>query len=223
MIWEEHMLKTLLMSVAILLPATALAAPSGVTLSANGAMTVSHKAPGKHMLSNWNPPPHKSVIFTTLGAGNAYNPNNGWTIADPGTVGFEQWFAFPITPAADATVTQIVEAIGYVAGTNSVTIALMTDNGGVPGDVLQSKTVTNLDTFGNCCNVAVDKLKTGVPVKAGTTYWVAAILPKKKQNTTWDAWNLSTEDQDVVPAAFYNGTTWVQTSANYSAFAVYGK
>jgi len=217
------MLKTLLMSVAILLPATALAAPHSVTLSKNGAMTVAHGTPGKHMLSNWNPPPGKSVIFTTLGEGNAYNPGSGWTIANTGAVGFTQWFAFPVTPSADATVTQIVEAVGYVTGTNSVTIALMDDNGGVPGNILQKKTVKNLDTFGNCCNVAVDKFRTGVPVKAGTTYWVAALLPKKSQASTWDAWNLSTADQDVVPAAFYNGTTWVQTNANYSAFAVYGR
>ena len=217
------MLKTLLISVAILLPASALAAPHGVMLSPNGAMTVSHGKPGKHMLSNWNPPRGKKTIFSTLGQDNAYNPSNGWTVANSGAVGFTQWFAFPITPSADATVTQIVEAVGYVTGTNSVTVALMDDNGGVPGNVLQEKTVKNLDTFGNCCNVAVDRLKTGVPVKAGTTYWVAALLPKKKQATTWDAWNLSSENTNTVPAAFYNGTNWVQTSAQYSAFAVYGK
>jgi hypothetical protein len=217
------MLKTLLVSVAILLPTAALAAPHGVALSPNGAMTVFHGKPGKHMLSNWNPPRGKKVIFSTFGADNAYNPNNGWTVANSGAVGFTQWFAFPITPSADATVTQIVEAVGYVTGTNSVTVALMDDNGGVPGNVLQEKTVKNLDTFGNCCNVAVDKIKDGIQVKAGTTYWVAALLPKKKQATTWDAWNLSTENTSAVPAAFYNGTSWVQTTSNYSAFAVYGK
>ncbi|HEX3651664.1 MAG TPA: hypothetical protein VHU18_02445 [Rhizomicrobium sp.] len=216
------MYKMLLLSVALLLPVTAFAAPHNVTLSPNGAMTVFHGTPGKHMISNWNPPSGKK-IFNTFGKDNAYNPNNGWTIANPGAVGFTQWFAFPITPSADATVTKIAEAIGYVTGTNSVTIALMSDNGGVPGDVLQKKTVKNLDTFGNCCNVAVDKFKTGVPVKAGTTYWVAALLPSKKQANTWDAWNLSTANTNAVPAAFYNGTSWTQTTANYSAFAVYGQ
>jgi hypothetical protein len=217
------MYKTLLLSVALLLPATALAAPHSVTLSRNGVMTVFHGTPGKRMLSNWNPPPHKSVIFSTMGADNAYNCCSGWTIANPDAVGFTQWFAFPITPAADATVTQIVEAVGYVTGTNSVTIALMTDNGGVPGAVLQEKTVKNLDTFGNCCNVAKDKLRTPVQVTAGTTYWVAALLPKKKQASTWDAWNLSSENQNTVPAAFYDGSSWVQTTAPYAAFAVYGQ
>lgn len=219
------MYKALLLSVAILLPVTALAAPHSVTLSPNGAMTIFHGAhgtSGKHMLPNWIAPRGKA-IFNTFGQDNAYNPNNGWTVANPGAVGFTQWFAFPITPSADATVTKIVEAIGYVTGTNSVTIAIMSDNGGVPGDILQSKTVKNLDTFGNCCNVAVDRLKTGVPVKAGTTYWIAAMLPKKKQANTWDAWNLSTANTNSVPAAFYNGTNWVQTTANYSAFAVYGQ
>ena len=216
------MYKALMLSVALLLPATAYAASQSVTLSRNGAMTVFHGTPGKHMLSNWNPPPHKSVIFSTMGTDNDYNCCSGWTISDPGTVGFTQWFAFPITPTTDATVTEIVEAVGYVAGTNSVTIALMTDNGGVPGTVLQEKTVKNLDTFGNCCNVAKDKLKTPVPLTAGTTYWIAALLPKKKQATTWDAWSLSTENTNSVAAAFYNGSSWVQTTASYAAFAVYG-
>lgn len=202
---------------------TALAAPSGVTLSPNKAITIFHGVPGKHVLSNWNPPKSKKAIFSTLGDDNAYNPSNGWTIANPGTVGFTQWFAFPITPSKDATVSEIVEAVGYVTGTNSVTVALMSDNGGLPGDVLQEKTVKNLDTFGNCCNVAVDKIKDGIQLKGGTTYWVAAILPQKKQYTTWDAWNYSTENTSSVPAAFYNGTSWVQTTAQYSAFAVYGK
>jgi hypothetical protein len=217
------MYKALLLSVALLLPATALAAPHGVTLSQKGAMTVFHGTPGKHMLSNWNPPPRKSVIFSTFGADNAYNCCSGWTISDPGIVGFEQWFAFPITPSKDATVTKIVEAVGYVEGTNSVTIALMSDNGGVPGEVLQEKTVKNLDTFGNCCNVAVARFKTGIPVKAGTTYWVGALLPKKSQSNTWDAWNLSSANQNSTTAAFYDGTNWTQTTAAYAAFAVYGQ
>ena len=54
------------------------------------------------------------------------------------------------------------------------------DAGGVPGAVLEEKLVKDLETFGDCCTVAVDKLKKGVPVTAGTTYWVAAILPSKK-------------------------------------------
>ena len=63
--------------------------------------------------------------------------------------------------------------------------------------------------------------ETGVPVTKGTTYWVGAILPTKKQATTWDAFNFSTVNTNSVPFAFYNGA-WNLTSGPYAAFAVYG-
>jgi len=213
------MYKTLGLLVALLLPAAGLAAPHSITLSRNGAMILFHGTPGKRLVSNWNPPHRKPVIFSTMGPHNAYDCCSGWGIRNPGG---SSWRAFPITPTADATVTEIVEAIGYIDGTNSVTIALMSDNGGLPGKVLQEKTIKNLDTFGNCCNVAVDKLKTPVQVTAGTTYWVAALLPKQQQASTDDAWNFSTENQNSVPAAFYYAGSWIHVTSQYSAFAVYG-
>lgn len=222
---EEYMIKIALLALGASSFALggALAASSGVTLSPNKAITVFHGTPGKRMLSNWNPPKGKQVIFSTLGADNAYNCCNGWTVANPGSVGFTQWYAVAVTPSNDANLTEIVEAVGYVEGTNSVTIALMDDNGGVPGNVLQEKTVKNLDTFGNCCNVAVDKVKGGFQLKAGTTYWVAALLPKKKQASTWDAWNLSSENTGSAPSAYYDGTQWNAVTNAYPAFALYGK
>jgi hypothetical protein len=216
------MFKYLLFSTALLFPAAAVSAPIGVTLSADKAITTFQSGQRKPMLPNWSPPKGKTKIFDTLGKADAYNSSSGWTISSAGSeAGAQQWFAFAITPAADATVTEIVEAVTNVAGTNSVTIALLADNNGIPGAVLEEKEVKNLDTFGNCCTVAVDKFKTGVQVTAGSTYWVAAILPKKKQSTTWDAWNYSSVNTDSGTAAFYNGG-WTSVPSEYSAFAVYG-
>jgi hypothetical protein len=224
-------LKNLLLSAAVLLPVAALAASPGVTVTQNG-VTVTHNgaktmlqgAPGKQALPNWSPPAGKIKIFDTLGKKPyTYNGSEGWTIANAKSeAGSQQWYAFAVTPKANATVTEIVEAVSYVTGTNSVTIALLADNNGVPGDVLQEKTVKALQTFGDCCAVAVDKVKTGVQVKAGTTYWVAAILPVKKQSTTWDAWNFSSANTGSGTSAYYNGT-WNVSSSEYAAFAIYGQ
>ncbi len=216
------MLKNLLLSAAMLLPTTALAAPAGVTLSPNKAVTSFHGAPLRGTLPRWTESASKIRIINTLGHPASYNCCNGWTVANPASAAATlQWIAYPITPKAKVTaITEIVEAIGYVAGTDSVTIALLADNNGVPGAVLQEKKVGSLETFGACCAVAVDHLN--VPVTAGATYWVGALLPKASQSTTWDAWNFSTTNTNTVPFAFYNGT-WNLTSGSYAAFAVYGQ
>lgn len=207
----------------MLLPVTALAAPAGVTLSPNKAITKFQGTALRRTLPEWKAPKGKTKIIDTIGKGdNAYDCCNGWTVSNVGSpTGLTQWIAYPITPKTSTTVTEIVEAMGYVAGGNSVTVALLADSGGSPGAVLAEKTVKNLETFGDCCALAKAKFKTGVPVTAGTTYWVAAILPSKKQATTWDAYNFSTVDTDTVPFAFYNGT-WNVSSGPYTAFAVYG-
>ena len=215
-------MKNLLLSAAMLLPVTALAAPSGVTLTQNKAITVFHGKAGPSMPGRWNPPAGKTKIFDTLGKGHTYLDNEGWTISNPGSDAETlQWFAYAIVPKTSGTITEIVEGIGYVTGTEAVTIALLADNNGSPGKVLQQNTVKKLETFGDCCKVAVDRISAGIPVTAGTTYWVAAILPKKKESATWDAWNFSSENTGSGTAAYYNGT-WNVTDEEYAAFAVYG-
>jgi hypothetical protein len=216
------MLKTLLLSAAMLLPMTAIAAPLGVTLSPNKAVTVYHGAALKRSLPAWKAPKGKKAIIDTLGNPITYDDGSGWTVSSAGSeTGAQQWIAYPVTIKKSTTITEIVEAVGYVAGADAVTVALLADADGSPGAVLEEKLVKNLETFGDCCAVAVDKFKTGVPVTAGSTVWVAAILPTKKESTTWDAFNFSTVNTDTVPFAFYNGA-WNVSSGPYTAFAVYG-
>ena len=218
-------MKNLLLASALLLPAAALAAPSGVTLTHQGTVTEFHGTPGIRTLPSWSPPAGKVVIFNTLGKTKksySYSDGEGWTISNPGSeTDSLQWFAYAITPTSDVTVTDIVEAVSYVTGTESITVALLDDNNGVPGKVLTSKAVKKLETFGDCCAVAAAKVK---PVKltAGTTYWVGAILPSKKQATTWDAWCFSTYNTGSGPAAYYTSSGWTATTDPYAAFSVYG-
>jgi hypothetical protein len=217
------MLKNLLLSAAMLLPISALAAPVGVTLSPNKAVTQYHGPALRRTAPAWKAPKDGKAIIDTLGKPITYNDGSGWTLANPGSVvGSTQWIAYPITPKTSVTITEIVEAVGWVTGGDAVTVALMADDGGVPGAVLEQKTIKNLETFGDCCGVAVDKLKTGVPVTAGTQYWIGAILPAKSEATTWDAYNFSSVNTDTVPFAYYTGT-WNVTSGPYAAFAVYAK
>ncbi len=217
-------MKNLVLTAALLLPVAAIAAPKGVTLTHEGAVTEFHGTPDLRTLPKFTPPPGKTVIFNTLGKSKktwSYNDSSGWTIANEGSeVGATQWFAYAITPTTAVSVTEIVEAVSYVTGGDAVTVALLADAGGVPGAVLASKTVKSLETFGDCCAVAVAKIKS-VPLTAGVTYWIGAILPSKKEATTWDAWNFSTYNTGSGPAAYYNGV-WNAASEPFAAFAVYG-
>ncbi len=216
------MLQKLLVSAAMLLPISAFAAPSAVTLSPDRSVTSYHGAPLRPTLPQWIPPANKTRIIDTFGKAHAYNCCQGWTVANASSgAGVQQWVAYPVTPKANATITEIVEGIAFVEGADSVTIALLADNNGVPGAVLEKKNKGNLEVFGACCSVTVDHLKTGVPVTAGKTYWVAALLPRQTQSATWDVWNFSTKSTNTVPFAFYNGV-WNVSSGPYAAFALYG-
>jgi hypothetical protein len=210
----------------MLLPATAFAVPSGVTLTHEGAVTEFHGTPGIRTLPQWHPPKGAISIFNTLGAKKkswTYGDGSGWTISNPGSEAETlQWFAYAITPTQSATLTEIAEAVGYVTGFEGVTIAVLADNNGSPGKVLWSKLVTKLETFGDCCAVATAKVK-GVAVTAGTTYWIGALLPSKKEANTWDAWCFSTYNTGSGPAAYYTTSGWNTASEPYAAFAVLGK
>jgi hypothetical protein len=180
----------------------------------------------RQALPTWVAPVGKTTIFDTLGNHDHYDANKGWTVSNATSgAGVQQWVAFAITPTADATITEIVEAVsyvGFIAGANTVTVALLADNGGIPGAVLQEKTVKNIESFAECCAVAVDHLATGVPVTAGATYWVAALLPFKGESDTYDAWNFSSANTNNGTLACFNGSAWTVTSGHYAAFAVYG-
>ena len=219
------MLKGILLSAAMLAPATGFAAPACMPLGANDTVTAHHVAPMRQALPTWVAPPGKTAIFDTMDKGDHYNCCKGWVVSEPGSgAGVQQWVAFAITPTANATITEIVEAVNYaggIAGANTVTVALLADNGGVPGAVLQEKTVKNIEG-GGCCAVAVDHLTTGIPVTAGTTYWVGALLPFKGEANTFDIWNYTFGNTNKGTLACFDGTAWTVTSGHYAGFAVYG-
>lgn len=144
-------------------------------------------------------------------------PNNGY---DP-----EQWWAEAFTPGANATVTRIEVAVTYMAGpTNGVNIGLYTDANGVPGAPLVSEDVTNLPPFGGCCTVMNIKDKNGIPVTAGTQYWV--VLSTDSANAgLLGSWDYNGMDQVTkTNQAIDTGSGW-QAGSYYPGpgLAVFGK
>jgi hypothetical protein len=137
------------------------------------------------------------TIFSNLGTTKvAYDGTGGWIAAGPKDTytNQQQDVAIPFTPATNATVTRIRVPFQYYGyGKNAGTIALASDASGLPGTVLASHDIANLPVFGiGCCKLHAWALKTGVPVTAGTQYWIVATTDKKSIDSAyvWDyTWN----------------------------------
>jgi hypothetical protein len=105
----------------------------------------------------------------------------GNTIAQLGSNGFPftSWVAIPFTPAADATVTKFEASVGTFENPSEFELSLRADDNGVPGKVLKSVHIVNPATYGTCCTLDVGKDAAGIPVTAGTQYWIAATTTAK--------------------------------------------
>jgi hypothetical protein len=173
------------------------------------------------------PPPGLKVLFSNLGSStDAYDDTQGWLIEGPdNTVTFSsQGIANPYTPTADSTIRVAQIALGYDgSGTNNAAIAIFTDNNGLPGIPIRAYNVSNLPTFGTCCTLVTMGGENGVPVKAGTQYWIVAGTDNQSL-TAYDVWAYTFNDSQG-PIAFEGtatGNVWTAFTGNQNAFALYG-
>jgi hypothetical protein len=129
----------------------------------------------------------------------------------------------PFTPKASATAKEVLIALGYLGGgTNDGMISLNVDASGVPGEALMTWRVGHFQQEGNCCQVVALRDQAGIPLQAGTQYWiVAGTGPHSRASYEWNfVWN---DAQGKV--AFLNGNThdqWLPYHDNVAAFGVYG-
>ena len=179
-----------------------------------------------HITPNFVQKPKAAIIFSNLATAypkGLYFAGEGATVCgiDCG-LGEQVWSATGFTPAASATATEVDVAVGYIGGTDEVTLNIYSDNAGVPGTALWSGVAKTLPTFGECCGLAVAKIKGGLALTKGTPYWVA-VTTDKKEDTTFAAWSIGTIDQiDTTPVAQNSGQGWSSyASTQPGAFAVY--
>jgi hypothetical protein len=165
------------------------------------------------------------TIFSNLAA--KYPKGEYWCCSGYNVMGpaqGEQWMAAAFTPGADHTVTRIEVAVGYSQGrTNGVVLSLNRDSNGVPGKALKTWNVSGLPRFGTCCALVVRSDRSGIPVNAGTQYWIV-LSTNSNESDTVDAWNVDDTDQvDPATVASFTNNKWTvfQTSPGL-AFAVKG-
>ena len=213
----------LCVAVLALASATALAASkNGVTTSKNGRQTIATKPQTKVFQPYVDNDAPASTIFSNLGSAyplGVYWCCTGGTISGPlSIIGTEYWEAIGFTPSANANVTKIAVAVGYVTGaTTDVILSLTKDSGGVPGAVLKKWKLKSMPSFGSCC-VVDQKGGASIPVTAGTPYWVT--VSTESNSDIWAAWNMNDVDQVTpVPTAYAVGGVWT-SYMGYPGFGV---
>jgi len=153
---------------------------------------------------------------------NLYYCCGGWAFAQR-----HQWHndtsgvAMPFTPATNATIQRVHLALGNSSGENRAIVSLNADAGGVPGAVLRKFNVSGLPKFGGCCATVTLASTNGVPVAAGTQYWVVAFATKNMAGTR-NTWNVNSIGLPYAPFAVFQAGAWRQHTAEPAAFAVLG-
>jgi hypothetical protein len=173
------------------------------------------------------PPGERRAIyenFANLYPLGEYNASTGAALSGPNTLHGQIWLAASFTPARTTTLKEVEVAAEFINGTrNVVAVALYADASGVPGTELWSRK-TALPTFPSCCAVVALTDRTGVPVTAGTRYWLG-ITTLRDASDTSAAWNLVVKNQVKGGLAAQNrGGGWqAGPSVPFFAFGVYGE
>jgi hypothetical protein len=213
-------------TVASLLSTSCLAqAKEGVITSPDKTMTYSLRRNGP-MVPYYVTSEKKPIIVSNIATKypkSPYYAPDGLTISGPDTITGTIETAVAFTPAANATVSEIAAAVGNISGTNGVVISIYSDAGNSPGSSLGDVSVSGLQVFGSCCDLATAKVKKGISLTAGTQYWLV-FSTSKKQADAFDAVSPQEIDQlDTYTEAGNFGTGWkVYTSSVAPAFVIHG-
>lgn len=160
-----------------------------------------------------------ATVFNTLGPGNTYQQNAGYTVAGPASsIGNTFEPAAQFTALAGGDLSEIDLGLTTRDG-GSVDVYLYGDAGGSPDNLSQILlgTVTPTQAFGTTNNTITPLfLLNGPSVTAGTAYW---LVLKPASDLTRDVWNQSlgfAGMQDIST----DDSTWLQANSTLAAFEI---
>ncbi len=216
---------------AALLAALCLAAApalAATTHSADGRFT--YAPPARHGTVAAALPAGTTVLFSNFATAypnGLYFSGLGNTITGPGVPlnpGIAS--AAQFTVSKGGTASGVYAAIGLLSGNAMIDLAIYTDNGGVPGNLLWSSETKVRPPFGTCCGVIKATISGGLPLTANTPYWLVATADAPVHSNFNGAWSVSTINQvtDVLAATNFNGAGWQSYPTNTPpAFAITGE
>ena len=162
--------------------------------------------------------------LATLDPKGVYMAGTGYAIGGPNSAIGQAWYASAFTPAANATASEVDVAAGFIEGTKAtLTVHIYADAAGLPGKELWAHNAS-LPTAGGCCALVAVQVKGGVPLTAGTQYWVGLTTLGTSEDT-FASWFFNVADQvDTGTAAENQGSGWYpQPLLPNVAFGVYSK
>ena len=140
-----------------------------------------------------------TVVFSNFGPGMTFNTNTGITI-DGGNLFRVTIPAVAFTPSESVTFSSALVAIGHSDGPNILQVLLMTSGGGLPANVIESFTLTDLPEFASGEIVVINSALRPV-LTSGIQYWLVAV---PTDPDTLMAWNFSLNDFST-PSVFSIG------------------
>ena len=163
------------------------------------------------------------VIYSTFSDDkqHLYDPDAQWLFEGSraaGSEGSRYAVGMPFTPQADGTVHKIVLAIGLYAGADDlISMSLHEDASGLPGALIKKFHLVGVPPFGQCCQTFAVGMK-GIPVVAGTQYWVVM----SAKGDTVGAWYDNDLGLKGLSAAGKDGKWHRETEEPLTAFSVLG-
>lgn len=226
----------LCLTILMLVGVTALVAGSkkNFELSADGRRITALHAPS-HITPQ---DPNADAGLTTIAGNLSLYPYGtyfccyGNTLAEgPPNFPFTTWVAIPFTPTANATITRVKVPIAYYDSTQpAFDVSIDNDDNGLPGTVIKGWQTNALFEYGECCTIEVVNDAAGIPVTAGTQYWIAVTTSSKTD--FFGAWPFNSTDMRSLPIAGYcagsstycgaNSGKWVLGTEVQPAYGIFG-
>jgi hypothetical protein len=158
------------------------------------------------------------VVFNNFGFADGYNFTSGWVIGlDTAQTFWEPGDAF--TVSGDFVLTQITLAASYVSGPNEITVWLMDDASGVPGQVLEQFDFSDLGQFGDFNPPLVAASVLNPILENGNQYWLVA----STSDSTTAAWNRNSTGDIGLHAFRKDGGNWTTDIHVHGAFRIEGE
>jgi hypothetical protein len=159
------------------------------------------------------------VIYSNLSADppDRYEKTEGWSVFARHR-GCCSSRAMPFIPNESGHIRKIRIAITHIEFTNRMTVSLRADAGGVPGDIIDKIDFSSLPTYGTCCRVQTWKVK-GIPVVAGSRYWLVARASEAGSRFWWNANNTGAAGT----SAYAEDGEWHLRDGDLGAFSVLGR
>ena len=158
-----------------------------------------------------------TIVFSNFGPGMTFNQTQGFAISGSNLFG-GVISAHAFTPSETVTFSSAQVAMLLVAEPNNFQVLLMTSSGGLPGNIIETITVTAPISSG----IVVSNSALHPVLTSGTQYWLAVFAPEPN---TFGLWNFALNDFSTPQALGFTSPTgpWVPNNVTRSAFQINGE